>query len=86
VDKNAPKPAPDMPSAEQGAIPLLERAAVIAALRTLPPKQREALVLKYYADLSDAQIASAMGISIGAAKAHTARGVAALRVVLEMET
>ena len=86
VDKNAPKPAPDMPSAEQGAISLLERSAVIAALRTLPPRQREALVLKYYADLSEAQIATAMGISRGAVKSHTARGVAALRVVLEFET
>ena len=86
VDKNAPKPAPDMPSAEQGAISLLERSAVIAALRRLPPRQREALVLKYYADLSEAQIATAMGISRGAVKSHTARGVAALRVVLELET
>jgi RNA polymerase sigma-70 factor (sigma-E family) len=86
VDKNAPKPAPDMPSAEQGAISLLERSAVIAALRTLPPRQREALVLKYYGDLSEAQIATAMGISRGAVKSHTARGVAALRVVLEFET
>jgi RNA polymerase sigma-70 factor (sigma-E family) len=86
VDKNAPKPAPDMPSAEQGAISLLERSAVIAALRTLPPRQREALVLKFYADLSEAQIAAAMGISRGAVKSHTARGVAALRVVLEVET
>jgi RNA polymerase sigma-70 factor (sigma-E family) len=86
VDKNAPKPAPDMPSAEQGAISLLERSAVIAALRTLPPRQKEALVLKYYADLSEAQIAASMGISRGAVKSHTARGVAALRVVLETET
>jgi len=86
VDKNAPKPAPDMPSAEQGALSLLERSAVIAALRTLPPRQREALVLKFYADLSEAQIATAMGISRGAVKSHTARGVAALRVVLELET
>ena len=86
VDKNAPKPAPDMPSAEQGALSLLERSAVIAALRTLPLRQREALVLKFYADLSEAQIATAMGISRGAVKSHTARGVAALRVVLEMET
>jgi len=86
VDKNAPKPAPDMPSAEQGAISLLERSAVIAALRKLPPRQREALVLKFYADLSEAQIATAMGISRGAVKSHTARGVAALRVVLEFET
>ncbi|HEY1321397.1 MAG TPA: sigma-70 family RNA polymerase sigma factor, partial [Streptosporangiaceae bacterium] len=86
VDRNAPKPAPDMPSAEQGAISLLERSAVINALRTLPPRQREALVLKYYADLSEAQIASAMGISRGAVKSHTARAMTSLRAVLETET
>jgi len=86
VDRNAPQPLPDMPSAEQGAISLPERSAVITALRTLPPRQREALVLKYYADLSDAQTAAAMGISQGAVKSHTARALAALRSVLEMET
>ena len=86
VDRNAPKPAPDMPSAEQGAISLLERSAVISALRTLPPRQREALVLKYYADLSEAQIASAMGISRGAVKSHTARAMTSLRTVLEVQT
>jgi len=85
VDRNAPKAAPDMPSAEQGALSLLERSAVIAALRTLPPRQREALVLKYYADLSEAQIASTMGISRGAVKTHTARGTASLRSILEVE-
>ncbi len=86
VDRNAPKPAPDMPSAEQGAITLLERSAVVSALRTLPARQREALVLKYYADLSEAQIATTMGISKGAVKSHTARAMAALRVTLELET
>ena len=86
VDKNAPKPAPDMPSAEQGALSLLERSAVVSALRELPPRQREALVLRYYGDLSEAQIASAMGISRGAVKSHTARAIAALRTVLEMGT
>ena len=86
VDRNAPKPAPDMPSAEQGAIARLERSAVVAALRTLPARQREALVLRYYGDLSEAQIASAMGISRGAVKSHTARAMAALRTVLERET
>jgi RNA polymerase sigma-70 factor (sigma-E family) len=86
VDRNAPKPAPDMPSAEAGAISLLERTAVINALRTLPPRQREALVLKYYADLSEAQIASSMGISRGAVKSHTARAMTSLRAVLEIET
>jgi RNA polymerase sigma-70 factor (sigma-E family) len=85
VDRNAPKPAPDMPSAEHGAIALLERSAVVAALRTLPPRQREALVLRYYGDLSEAQIAAAMGISKGAVKSHTARAMIALRSVLERE-
>jgi RNA polymerase sigma-70 factor (sigma-E family) len=86
VDRNAPKPAPDMPSAEQGALGLLERSAVVAALRELPPRQREALVLRYYGDLSEAQIALTMGISRGAVKSHTARAISALREVLEMGT
>ena len=51
VDRNAPKPPPDMPSAEQGAFAQLERSAVVTALRTLPARQREALVLRYYGDL-----------------------------------
>ncbi len=85
VDRNAPKPAPDMPSAEHGAIAALERSAVVSALRMLPARQREAVVLRYYADLSEAQIASAMGISRGAVKSHTARAMSALRSVLEGE-
>jgi RNA polymerase sigma-70 factor (sigma-E family) len=85
VDRNAPKPPPLAPSAEQGAITELERSAVVSALRRLPARQREALVLRYYADLSEAQIASTMGISRGAVKSHTARGMSSLRTVLEME-
>jgi len=64
---------------------LLERSAVVAALRDLPGRQREAIVLRYYADLSEAQIATAMGISRGAVKSHTSRGMAALRAALEDE-
>jgi RNA polymerase sigma-70 factor (sigma-E family) len=85
VDRNAPKPPPDMPSAEHGAIALLERSAVIAALRTLPARQREALVLRFYGDMSEAQIADAMRISKGAVKSHTARAMATLRTVLERD-
>jgi RNA polymerase sigma-70 factor (sigma-E family) len=86
VDRNAPKPAPDEPSAEHGALALIERSAVIAALRTLPDRQREAVVLRYYADLSEADIAATMGISRGAVKSHTARAMAALKSILELET
>jgi RNA polymerase sigma-70 factor (sigma-E family) len=86
VEKNAPKPAPDMPSAEHGAMALLERSAVIAALRDLPGRQREAIVLRYYADLSEADIAAAMEISRGAVKSHTARGMASLKAALEQDS
>ena len=85
VDKNLQKAPPDMPSAEHGALVLLERSAVVAALRHLPDRQREAIVLRYYADLSEAEIATAMGISRGAVKSHTSRGMAALRAALEHE-
>jgi RNA polymerase sigma-70 factor (sigma-E family) len=85
VEKNLQNPPPDMPSAEHGAFAMLERDAVVKALRGLPERQREAIVLRYYADMSEAEIASAMGISRGAVKSHTARGMAALRAALEQE-
>ena len=83
VERNAPKALPDLPSAEDGAISMFERSAVVAALRDLPGRQREALILRYYADLSEAEIAAAMGISKGSVKSHTARGMTALRAALE---
>ena len=85
VDKNLQKAVPDMPSAEHGALVLLERSAVVAALRDLPDRQREAIVLRYYADLTEAEIAATMGISRGAVKSHTARGMIALRSALEQD-
>ena len=85
VEKYPEKPSPDMPSAEHGALVQLERSAVIAMLRKLPGRQREAIVLRYYADLSEAEVAAAMGISCGAVKSHTARAMAALRADLEQQ-
>ena len=83
ADGNAPKPTPGiMPSAEQGAITQPERSAVISAMYTLSPRQREALMLRFYLDLSERQAASAMGLSLGAANYHTARAKAALLSVL----
>lgn len=86
VEMHAPKPAPDEQSAEHAALTLIERSAVTSALRTLPVRQREAVVLRYYGDFSEADIATAMGISRGAVKSHTARAMAALKSVLEQET
>jgi RNA polymerase sigma-70 factor (ECF subfamily) len=45
-----------------------------AALRRLPPRQREAIALHYFADLPIAECARAMGLSVGAVKSHLARG------------
>lgn len=83
VDKNLQETPPDMPSAEHEALALLERQAVVAALRSLPDRQREVIVLRYYADLSEAETASVLGVSRGSVKSYLTRGMAALRVVLE---
>jgi RNA polymerase sigma factor (sigma-70 family) len=83
ADGNVPKPQPGiMPRAEQGAITQPERSAVISAMHTLSPRQREALMLQFYLDLSERQAASAMGIRLGAANYHTARAKATLLSVL----
>jgi RNA polymerase sigma-70 factor (sigma-E family) len=86
AEKYAPKGLPDAPSGENGAITDRERSAVMKALGGLPTRQREALVLRYYGDLSEAEIARTMGVSRGAVKTHTARGMAALRSVLDQLT
>ena len=48
--------------------------AVLDALRALPARQREVLALRYYLDLSEAEIADTLGISRGAVKSHASRG------------
>ena len=53
-----------------------------AALRTLPPRMRAAVVLRYYADLSEQQAADAMGCSASAVNTQTTRGLARLRALL----
>lgn len=79
----AQPPPPQAPSAEHGALDLLAQSSMLDALRALPERQREALILRYYLDLSEAEIADSMGVSRGAVKSHTARGIAALRQSLE---
>jgi RNA polymerase sigma-70 factor (sigma-E family) len=53
--------------------------AVLAALHTLPPRQRAIVVLRYLQDLSESDTANALGISIGAVKSGASRGLARLR-------
>jgi RNA polymerase sigma factor (sigma-70 family) len=82
--RNQAKLASSMSSATRETPPLLE-VTVVRALQTLPPRQREALVLTYYGNLTHAQAASAMGISPGALKAHAAQAIEALRLRLRSE-
>lgn len=53
--------------------------AVWQLVQTLPPKQRAVIVLRYYDDLSEAEIAAALGISPGTVKSQASRALAALR-------
>jgi RNA polymerase sigma-70 factor (sigma-E family) len=70
----------ELPAQSAEAVALLseEQRAVADALRRLPERQREALVLRYYLDLSEAEIAAAMGISRGTVKSATSRALAAV--------
>lgn len=65
-------------SAEEDVLLAEEHRQVLAALRQLPPRQREALVLRFYLGLSEPDIAAAMGISQGTVKSTTSRALAAL--------
>jgi RNA polymerase sigma-70 factor (sigma-E family) len=69
--------------ADEGAVLADEHQAVGAALRQLPERQRACLVLRFYGDLSEAEIASTLGISTGSVKTHVHRGKAALSTALE---
>jgi RNA polymerase sigma-70 factor (sigma-E family) len=59
---------------------------VLGALRRLPARQREAVVLRYYLDMTEEQAAQAMGVSRGTVKSATSRGVAALARMLKEES
>jgi len=69
---------PPVWSAESAALLGEERREVLLALRDLPRRQREALTLRYYFDLSDQEIADTMGVTASTARSTIARGLAAL--------
>lgn len=79
------KPMPDAASAEEGAYEQLERDDLVRALRGLQRRQREVLVMRYFADMTEAQVAEALGLSLGSVKAYGSRGIAALRVAMEAQ-
>ena len=72
-------------SAEAAALVGEEHQQVLTAIRALPDRQREALVLRFYLDMSEEEAARTMGISRGTVKSATHRAVAALGRMLKEE-
>ena len=73
-------------SAEAAALVGEEHQRVLAAIRALPDRQREALVLRFYFGLSEEEAARAMGISRGTVKSSLSRALAALGRMLTEES
>jgi RNA polymerase sigma-70 factor (sigma-E family) len=68
--------------ADSGLLLAEEHREVLEALRRLPTRQREVLVLRYWSELTQAEIAAALGISIGAVKSSASRGRDAIAALL----
>jgi RNA polymerase sigma-70 factor (sigma-E family) len=65
---------------------VVERDFVMRALATLPPRQRTVLVLRYFNDMPEAEIADVLGCSVGTVKSQVSRGLARLRDIAEPGT
>ncbi len=82
--RHEPDPVGSSPSAEDSVLQQEGRTEMLGALDALTDRQREVLVLRYYLDLSEADIADTLRISRGAVKSHSSRGLAALRTTWEI--
>jgi RNA polymerase sigma-70 factor (sigma-E family) len=76
--KRLEAPAALIPSAEQSAVVHQDSDRMWQAICSLPRRQREVVVLRYYLDQSEAEIAETLGISRGSVKTHASRGLVAL--------
>jgi len=78
------RPEQALPAGEGPGIPdrtaeVADRDFLLRALAGLPPRQRAVLVLRYFDDLSEAEVAEMLGCSLGTVKSQAARGLARLR-------
>ena len=73
---------PDPPGAGDETAAVDERTRLEAMLALLPARQRAAVVLRYYQDLPERDVAEVLGCPVGTARSLTARGVARLRRLL----
>lgn len=72
----------DHPATADAFQAVIDSDALLTALRELAPRQRTAVVLRHYCDLTTAEVAELMGCSVGTVKSQTARGLSHLRQVL----
>lgn len=73
------------PGADAAVLERAEHRAVVAALGTVTPRQRQVLVLRYWSDLPLAEIADVLGLPVGTVKSNHARGLAAVARHLEQQ-
>ena len=76
-------PLPEMPSDDQYRA-VADRDYVIRAVRALPARQRAAVVLRYFSDLDDAEIADALGCSVSTVRSQISRALTSLRVAADV--
>lgn len=74
------QPETGSPSAPQDAV--LVQLVLVDALRSLPRRQAQAVALRFLADMSEADVAAALGVSSGSVKTHVHRGLRRLRAAL----
>jgi RNA polymerase sigma-70 factor (sigma-E family) len=79
VDELATLDLPERPSADDAFARSDKRESLLDALRILPPRQRAAITLRYFADLSERDTARTLGCSAGAVKSHCSKAIARLR-------
>ena len=83
VRRHAPDRAQDVASAEHEVVRREGDRELLDAMGRLSARHREALVLRYWLDLSEAEMADAMGVSRGTVKSHVSRGLDSLAALLE---
>ncbi|WP_034594015.1 SigE family RNA polymerase sigma factor [Hamadaea tsunoensis] len=76
---------PDRPVEDVAGL-VTQSIALHAALRSLPARTRAVVVLRYVVDMSEVDVAGALGFSVGNVKSHASRGLARLRAVLDPST
>ena len=83
VNRYRPDPTPGPATPEQLVTSQDDSERLLAALDQLSGRQREVVIMRYYSDASEAEIAESLGISRGAVKSHAHRAIAALRGIVD---